>query len=93
MHLYDPKKEAKLTERALIDGNVDFIEQATTTTDTEEEEFDFTALFEEEEEGTEAVITDTPLDHTSSFYPTDFDFYKALVYYLKSQNAIEYQST
>ena len=87
MHLYDAKKEAKLTQKALIDGNTDFIEQVTTTEDAEEE-FDFNALFEEEEEATDAVVTDTPLDHKVSFYETDFDFYKALVYYLKSQNSI-----
>ncbi len=89
MHLYDAKKEEKLTSKALMNGNADFLETVQVDSEDEEAEFDFNALFESDDESTEAIITDTPLDEKVSFYKTDFDFYKALVYYLKSQNAVE----
>ncbi len=87
MHLYDSKKENDFTTKAMMEGNLDFMESKTVVAD-EEEEFDFNALFEDDEETTDAVVTDIPIDTNVSFYETDFDFYKALVYYLKSQNSI-----
>jgi SNF2 family DNA or RNA helicase len=80
MRLYDADKEEALTTRALIQGDAGFLER----TAEGNGDFDFSTLFEEDET-TEVVITDKPLEEEASFYASDFDFYADLVGYLQSK--------
>lgn len=84
MHLYDSRREEDYTAEALAQGDTDFLDHTLET----EEEFDFSTLFADEDEATEATITDNPVLQTVSFYGSNFDFYRNLVEYLRSRRAL-----
>lgn len=80
MHLYDAQEEEKKVTEAIIDSREDFLDET--------EGFDFTSLFGQEEESTEAVTEQAPILEDASFFPSDFDFFAALADYLRSRNAL-----
>lgn len=85
MHLYDSRKEEDRVTRAIADNNIDFLDNEP----EEEEEFDFAALFDDAAETTAVKVSDAPLESDTSFYQSNFEYYTALVEYLKSRGAID----
>ncbi len=79
MHLYDAREEEKKVAEAIADQDEDYLE----------EEFDFSSLFGTEEETTPAVEEKAPILEDASFYASDFEFFAALVDYLKSRGALQ----
>ncbi|HNW90507.1 MAG TPA: DEAD/DEAH box helicase [Bacteroidales bacterium] len=83
MHLYDARKEELKVEKAMMSGVED--DQFLTKTD---EEFSYLSLFDEEDDKTPGVIDDKPIEPIESFYNSDYDFYKTLIQFLISNNAL-----
>lgn len=93
MKLYDAHKEEKLVEQALSQGNVGYLD----TLDANESEFDFSTLFDNEDDKTQAVITSNPYENSLSIYQNENEFYKDLFDQLQSsrqinRNDINYES-
>jgi SNF2 family DNA or RNA helicase len=93
MKLYDARKEEKLVEKALSEGSVEYLD----TLDSSESEFDFSTLFDNEDDKTEAVITTNPYEKSLSIYQDENEFYKDLFDQLQSsrqikRNDINYES-
>lgn len=93
MKLYDAQKEEKLVEQALSQGNVGYLDAL----DTNESEFDFSTLFDNEDDKTEAIITKEPYEDALSIYQNENEFYKDLFDQLQSsrqinRNDVNYES-
>lgn len=82
MKLYDSAKEEKLVEKAFLNQDEEFLDKKSTST----EEFDFSTLFDTEDDRTDSVITDDPFEKTLSIYTNDAKFYKELFEQLSSVN-------
>jgi hypothetical protein len=81
MKLYDNKKEEKLVQDALLRQDEDFLE----STEDILGDFDFSTLFDDEDDITEATLTDQPYAQALSVYQSDKDFYTDLFSYLRME--------
>ncbi len=83
MQLYNAKKEEEMTgrmmENAAESGNLE---------DADLGEFDLVSLWEDEDDSTEAIITDQPIEPSFSFYSRDMDYYAAMIRHLKAKGAL-----
>lgn len=84
MRLYDVAKEEKLVEQALVKQDDQFLDDGAT-----DEGFDFSTLFDTEDDTTDALITDEPYEKTLSAYADDSTFYKELFEQLRSAHQIK----
>ncbi|MCB0669225.1 MAG: DEAD/DEAH box helicase [Saprospiraceae bacterium] len=83
MRLYDENKEIKRVEKALLQQNEGFLDDFSDTGS-----FDFSTLFEEQDDRTESKITDTPYTSSFTFYRQDSLFYHELFEQLRSSQQI-----
>lgn len=79
---YDTEKEELVIQNALITGD-------TTALDQSLENFDWTSIFESEQESTEIQVEPDPVMKRLSFYTNDFSFYEALTGHLIHSNAVQ----
>jgi superfamily II DNA or RNA helicase len=84
MKLYDSTKEEKLVENAFLKQDVNFLDQTETNTNG----FDFSTLFDDEDDKTAAIITANPFEKSLTIYPKDSLFYNELFDQLKSSSQI-----
>lgn len=84
MKLYDSSKEEKLVENAFLKQDENFLEQI----EKKNKDFDFSTLFESEDDKTPATITDKPFEKPLSIYQKDSQFYSELFEQLKSSKQI-----
>ena len=90
--LYDSKAEEQLTERAILNGNADFLE---TSVLAEDEDFD--AFFDNllDEVTTQSAADDAlpnPLHKHEGFYANDVDYYTALLTFLQRESQLELEA-
>lgn len=83
MKLYDPEKESVRVENAIREQDANVLDGT-----QKEIEFDFTAWFNDEDETTEATITDEPFEVETSIYPNDSLFYKDLFEQLNADRQV-----
>jgi SNF2 family DNA or RNA helicase len=83
MRLYNAAKEEKLVEKALLKQKEDFLDETNA-----DPEFDFSTLFDNEDDTTDALITDDPYTEPLSIYGNDASFYKDLFEQLSSANQL-----
>lgn len=84
MRLYDADKEAQLVEQAMYQQNENYLEG----TSKEIAGFDFSTLFDTQDDTTPTVITENPFETQTSVYANDADFYKDLFEQLSSSNQL-----
>ena len=84
MGLFDSKKEELKVQKTMMTGNVEAVFEKAS-----DEDFDYTSLFDDANDKTEAVIDDKPIEHFESFFPSDFDYYQTLIKYLINNQAID----
>lgn len=77
---YDSVGEESIIQNMIIKGD-----------DTALDNFKWESLFGEEGENTEVEIDNDPISKRSSFFESDFDFYKNLIGFLKSRNSVTQQ--
>lgn len=79
---YDAEKEENFVEEMIISGNDKLL-------DTSLEDFDWDSIFGNESDSTEVVITENPINYSTTFYPSDFDYYKSLTEYLIAVSSLQ----
>lgn len=84
MKLYDSTKEESFVEDAILRQDEDFLEKS----ESKATGFDFSTLFEEQNDKTDALITDDPFEKSLSIYSSDKVFYKELFEQLSSVNQL-----
>lgn len=84
MKLYDSSKEEKLVENAFLTQNESFLDE----TSNDESAFDFSTLFDDEDDKTEAIITDSPFEKPVSIFANDKRFYQDLFEQLGSSRQL-----
>jgi superfamily II DNA/RNA helicase len=84
MGLYDSKKEELKIQKSMMQGEVEAVFEKSS-----DEEFDYMSLFDQENDKTEAVIEEKPIEHFESFFPSDLDYYQTLIKYLINNQAID----
>lgn len=82
MKLYDSTKEESLVEKALLNQDENFLEK----NENDSEGFDFSTLFDNDDDKTESIITDNPFEKNLTIYDNDAKFYKDLFEQLSSVN-------
>ena len=87
MHLYDSKQEEKYVENALAQGDEGYLDH-----NPDEEEFDYASLWDDEDEATEATLTDQPIEPSFSFFPDDMTYYSTLIESLRANGLVKPQS-
>jgi len=83
MKLYDTNKEEKLVENAFLNQNADFLDSV----EGMSKEFNYSTLFTNQDDTTEAVITDEPTEKSISIFQNDDDYYISLFEQLSSIGA------
>ena len=68
---YDAEKEENIVEDMIISGDDNLL-------DSSLDNFDWDSIFDHESETTEVVVSENPINNTTTFYYSDFDYYKAL---------------
>ena len=84
MGLFDSKKEELKVQKTMMTGDVEKVFEKAS-----DEDFDYTSLFDDANDKTEAVIDDKPIEHFESFFPSDFDYYQTLIKYLINNQAVD----
>lgn len=84
MKLYDSNKEEKLVENAMLKQDESFLENDI----FDLKNFDFSTLFSNNNDKTEAVITQNPIEENLSIYHKDRSFYTELFDQLKSNGQL-----
>lgn len=84
MKLYDATKEEQLVEQAMFRQDEGFLEDNSSTVAG----FDFSTLFDSQDDTTPATITDDPFEKQTSVYVNDAAFYKDLFEQLTSANQL-----
>jgi SNF2 family DNA or RNA helicase len=74
MKLYDANKEEQLVEQAILTQNEDFLDNL----EDKMAGFDFSTLFANQDDSTEATITGNPYETNLSIYPNEARFYTDL---------------
>lgn len=80
MKLYDTHKEEKLVENAFLNQNDNFLDAVGDLSAG----FDFSTLFANQDDTTEAVITDEPTEKPITIFQKDDDYYTSLFEQLSS---------
>jgi len=81
MKLYEPDKEQQRVEKAIEQSDTDFLDK--------DEIFDFSVLFDGEDEVTPTVSDATVLEERISLFDSDFDYYLSLTRYLQAHHLID----
>ncbi|RYG53033.1 MAG: hypothetical protein EOO01_05420, partial [Chitinophagaceae bacterium] len=84
MKLYDAAKEEQLVEQAMFRQDEQYLEDGSNAVTG----FDFSTLFESQDDTTPATITDDPFEQQTSVYVNDAAFYKDLFEQLTSANQL-----
>lgn len=84
MKLYDTYKEEQLVEEAILNQDVDFLENM----ETKMVGFDFSTLFLGQDDSTAATITGDPYEKQLTIYPNEAKFYADLFGQLSSTGQI-----
>lgn len=84
MKLYDTQQEEAFIEEAFLQQNEDFL-----NTETVEASFDFSMLFDDDDETTQATITENPYEKAVSIYHNEALFYKDLFEQLTSHDRLQ----
>lgn len=84
MKLYDAAKEEQLVEQAMFRQDEQYLEDGSNAVAG----FDFSTLFESQDDTTPATITDDPFEQQTSVYVNDAAFYKDLFEQLTSANQL-----
>lgn len=84
MKLYDAAKEEQLVEQAIFRHDEQYLEDGSNAVTG----FDFSTLFESQDDTTPATITDDPFEQQTSVYVNDAAFYKDLFEQLTSANQL-----
>jgi hypothetical protein len=71
-------------QKTMMTGNVEAVFEKAS-----DEDFDYTSLFDDATDKTEAIIDDKPIEHFESFFPSDFDYYQTLIKYLINNQAVD----
>ncbi len=79
MQLHDATLEEKRIEKAMMDGDGDFLEE----TLVDDDDFDYSTLFGNESESTPAIVDENPVLDFVSLFSTDWDYYASLAKYLE----------
>lgn len=86
MNIYDAEEEEKKVEQAMLDQNVNFLEQI----EAEAEDFDFGALgFDESTEAVEQQDAEPLIQPPVSLYRSDDDYYHELFLHLLSSGQLD----
>ncbi|OVE79216.1 ATP-dependent helicase [bacterium I07] len=78
---YDTEKEEKAVEEMLISGDATSLDQSL-------DDFDWMSIFGSEQETTEVVVDENPVNQRRTFYSDDFEFYKTLCEHLCHVGAV-----
>lgn len=84
MKLYDAAKEEQLVEQAMFRQDEQYLEDGSNAVAG----FDFSTLFDSQDDTTPATITDDPFEQQTSVYVNDAAFYKDLFEQLTSANQL-----
>ena len=87
MKLYEVDKEEKLIENAFQTQNENFFDSPTEVLDG----FDFSSLFSDNDDKTEAILTDQPFEKQTSIYSSDFKYYQELFEQLNSAKQLKHK--
>lgn len=87
MKLYDTDKEEKFIEQAFLNQNESFLESTTKAM----VDFDFSTLFNNEDDKTAVLVTDNPYEQPTSIYSSDFKYYEALFEQLDSAKQLQHK--
>jgi len=84
MKLYDTIKEEHLVEQAILNQNVNYFENL----NDKMSGFDFSTIFDNQDDSTAVTITDNPYDTSLTIYPNEAKFYFDLFEQLTSAQQI-----